>query len=204
MLRSRLSAAICVALLWAGTDTLAQPAPAKPAPPDAAARTDGTTTAARRLDSLFEKLKNAESAEVAKPLAAEVDRALENSGSATADLIRSRVSQAMEAREFDTALDLLDFLVALRPGWAEPYHRRAILHFLRQDHDAALRDIRETLAREPRHYHALAGLGALLKLQGDTKGAFRVYTRVLEIYPFYPDIRESLEKMRPEVEGQPI
>jgi tetratricopeptide (TPR) repeat protein len=175
-----------------------------PTPPQAAAAPAATIRLVQRLDKLFDKLKEAENAQAAKSVASDIERAFEHSGSATADLIYARVKEAMTAQDFDAALDLIDYLVAMRPGWAEPYHRRAIIHFIRKDQDAAFRDIRETLAREPRHYHALAGLGSILKMQGDAKGAFKAYRRVLEIYPHFSDLKESVEKMRPEVEGQPI
>ncbi len=157
-----------------------------------------------RLDRLFDQLKNAGSAEAAKPVAADIERALERSGSATTDLLFTRAKEAMAAKDFDLAIDLLDYITQLRPEWAEPYHRRAIIHFLRQDQDAAFRDIRETLAREPRHFHALASLGGLLRGFGDKKGAFRAFSKALEINPHFPDLKESLEKLRVDAEGQPI
>lgn len=166
--------------------------------------TDAAQKAAVRLDKLFERLKEAENANAAKTIAADIERALEHSGSATADLIYQRAKEAMAAKDFDLAIDLLDYVTLLRPEWAEPYHRRAIIHFVRKDQDAAFRDVRETLAREPRHYHALAGLGGILKGLGDNKGAFKAFSRAMDIYPHFSDLKESIEKMRPEVEGQPI
>jgi tetratricopeptide (TPR) repeat protein len=165
---------------------------------------DAAQRAAGRLDKLFERLKEAESTTAAKIIAGEIETALERSGSATADLLYTRAKEAMAAKDFDLALDLFDYVTTLRPGWAEPYHRRAIIHFIRKDQDAAFRDVRETLAREPRHFHALAGLGGILRALGDNKGAFKAFSRALEIHPYFADLKESLEKMRPEVEGQPI
>ena len=165
---------------------------------------DAAQRAAGRLDKLFERLKEAESTTVAKIIAGEIETALERSGSPTADLLYTRAKEAMAAKDFDLALDLFDYVTTLRPGWAEPYHRRAIIHFIRRDQDAAFRDVRETLAREPRHFHALAGLGGILRALGDTKGAFKAFNRALEIHPYFADLKESVEKMRTEVEGQPI
>lgn len=197
-----LPALMYCAFLAASVPSMAQQKATAPAKPAATPEAPGRTT--QRLDKLFEKLKETENPQAAKSVASDIERAFEHSGSATADLIYTRVKEAMTAQDFDAALDLIDYLVAMRPGWAEPYHRRAIIHFIRKDQDAAFRDIRETLAREPRHYHALAGLGGILKMQGDAKGAFKAYSKVLEIYPHFSDLKESLEKMRPEVEGQPI
>ena len=140
----------------------------------------------------------------ARIVAADIERALERSGSATSDLLFTRAKEAMQARDFDLALDLLDYLTALRPQWAEPFHRRAMIHFVRNDRDAAYRDIREVLAREPRHYLALAGLGGILRASGNAKGAYKAFSRALEIHPYLADIKEQIERMKVEVEGQPI
>lgn len=183
------------------------PTPPAPEKPDASKPDPAPAEAplrGARLDQLFDRLKTAADVNAARPITAEIERQFERSGSATADLLFTRVKEAMGARDLDLAIDLLDYLTMLRPGWAEPYHRRAIIHFIRQDQDAAFRDVRETLAREPRHYHALAGLGGILRGFGDTKGAFKAFSKVLEINPHFPDLRESLEKLRSEVEGQPI
>jgi tetratricopeptide (TPR) repeat protein len=191
--------ALLSALLVQETGAHAQSAP-RPTPPSP----EAARRVSDRLDKLFDQLRNAGSSEAAKPVVTEIERVFERSGSATADLIYSRAKEAMVAKDFELALDLFDYATTLRPGWAEPYHRRAIVHFILKDQDAAFRDIRETLAREPRHFFALAGLGGILKGQGDAKGAFRAFSRALELNPHFPDLKESIEKMRTEVEGQPI
>lgn len=179
---------------------------AAPAPPAAseAPAPESMTRAGQRLDKLFEKLKESESPTAARIVAADIERALEQSGSPTTDLLFSRAKDAMTARDFDLALDLLDYIVTLKPQWAEPFHRRAMIHFLRNDRDAAYRDIREVLSREPRHYIALSGLGGLLRASGNAKGAYKAFTRALEIHPFLADLKQQLERMKVEVEGQPI
>ncbi|MCZ8185317.1 MAG: hypothetical protein O9308_02975 [Beijerinckiaceae bacterium] len=181
-------------------------APVAPAPPAApeSPTPDSTTRAAQRLDKLFEKLKESESPTAARIVAADIERALEQSGSPTTDLLFTRAKDAMTARDFDLALDLLDYIVTLKPQWAEPFHRRAMIHFLRNDRDAAYRDIREVLSREPRHYIALSGLGGILRASGNAKGAYKAFTRALEIHPFLADLKQQLERMKVEVEGQPI
>lgn len=198
-MRALILALLLLALPAAGPAAAQQPA--APQKPKAASPEQRS---ADRLDRLFEQLKNTGSPEAAKPVAADIERALERSGSATTDLLFTRAKEAMTAKDFDLAIDVLDYITLLRPEWAEPYHRRAIIHFLRQDQDAAFRDIRETLAREPRHFHALASLGGLLRGFGDKKGAFRAFSKALEINPHFPDLKESLEKLRVDAEGQPI
>lgn len=159
---------------------------------------------AQRLERLFERLRNAPDLSTAKSVAERIERSFEKSGSDTADLLLQRAKQAIEAKSFESALDLLDYVITLRPDWAEAYHRRAIVHFLMKDEEGAVRDIRATLAREPRHWHALAGLGAILRQAGKPKAAYQVYLRAQEVYPLFDDLKQTLEKMRPEIEGSPV
>ncbi|MCA0407386.1 MAG: hypothetical protein LCH39_14685 [Proteobacteria bacterium] len=173
----------------------AKPAPAKPALP---------TEPKARLEALFGRLHEAQSPAEARQTEKEIERMLERSGSATADLTFTRAGQAFAGRDFDTALDLLDYTLALRPHFAEGYHRRAQVHLMRKDEEAALRDLRITLALEPRHFMALATFAGLMRASGDRKGAYKALTRLKDLNPHFPDIGEVLEKLRPEIEGQKI
>ncbi len=157
-----------------------------------------------RLDRLFERLKAAPTADAAKVVAQQIEQRFEKSGSDTADLLLQRAKQAIESKNLDLALDLLDFIMTLKPDWSEAYHRRAIVHFLLKDEESAMRDIRQSLAYEPRHFHALAGLGQLLQLMGNRKQAYQVYKRTLDIYPQFPDLEKIMERLKQEAEGQPI
>jgi len=159
---------------------------------------------AERLDKLYTRLGAAGDEAEAKGITEQIDRIFERSGSDTADLLLTRARQAAEAKEFDTALDLLDFVINLQPNWAEAYHRRALVHFVRRDEEAALRDLRAVLAREPRHISALSGLAAILKSLSREKESYIVTRRLLELYPANADAKASFERMRTAVEGQGI
>ena len=52
--------------------------------------------------------------------------------------------------------------IALDPGYAEAWNRRATIRFMLGDYVGSIADIREVLAREPRHFGALSGLGLCL------------------------------------------
>lgn len=159
---------------------------------------------AERLERLFARLKAAPDAAAAKTIAAQIEARFSRSGSDTADLMMSRVKLAIERRNFEAALDLLDYLTVLAPQWPEVYHRRSMVHFIQQDMEAALRDIRMTLSLEPRHWHALAGLGSILRSSGKPKPAYQAFKAALAIHPHFGQLSETIEKMRPEIEGAPI
>jgi Tfp pilus assembly protein PilF len=193
-----------ICALFAGLASgFAQQARPQGEPPVASQPSQPPLTEKQRVERLFEQLKSAPDANAARGFAERIERGFEKSGSDTADLLLQRAKQAIEAKELPTALDLLDFVVTLRPDWAEAYHRRALVHFLQKDEEAALRDIRATLAREPRHWHALAGLGALLRQMGQPKPAYRAFRAAMEVYPHFGDLKQVIEKMRPEIEGNP-
>jgi tetratricopeptide (TPR) repeat protein len=157
-----------------------------------------------RLDRLFERLKAAPTVEAATAISNQIEQRFDRSGSDTADLLMQRVKQAIESKNFETALDLLDYITTLTPDWAEAYHRRALIHFIAKDEEAAMRDIRATLAREPRHYQALAGLGRLLQMMGKRRQAYEVYQRALLIHPHFQDLKKLSDALKTEAEGQPI
>lgn len=192
----RIAPLLLMALVGLTAPAMAQTTGAEPPPT--------RTSEKERLDRLFERLKAAPTPEAARVIAQQIEQRFEKSGSDTADLLLQRAKQATESKNFDLALDLLDFVMTLKADWAEAYHRRAIVHFLLKDEESAMRDIRQSLAYEPRHFHALAGLGQLLQMMGQQKAAYQVYKRTLDVYPQFPDLEKAIERLKLEAEGQPI
>lgn len=77
-----------------------------------------------------------------------------------------------------------DALIAYCPDYAEGWNKRAYVHFLTQDYDASLDDIAETLAREPRHFGALAGRALVLMNMGRTKLGNNAIREALKVHPW--------------------
>src|SRR3954447_8494507 len=139
------AAAVAAALLSFG------PAQAEPgAIPDApdklpkAARGDRT----KNLDFLFEALKAAPDADSAKLVENRIMALWLASGSDTADLLMSRVKTAVDEKDLDLAIQLLDSVVEIKPDYAEGWNRRATVYFMKKEYAQALSDIRQVLARE--------------------------------------------------------
>lgn len=205
---------VLVPLSLAATAPL--PAWAQPAPParDGAVppadlddkpnlpETPAPRSPAATLDKLFERLAAAKSAEEAKGIANLIQRRWARSGSDTADLLMSRAQQAVKAQELPLAIELLDRVITLEPDWAEGWNQRANALFLLGDPIRSLYDIGETLKREPRHYGAMMGLGAILRQQGDDKRAMIAYRQVLAIYPELDAVKEAVEALKIEVDGR--
>jgi tetratricopeptide (TPR) repeat protein len=156
------------------------------------------------LDDLFKRLRDAGDVEEAKSVAGAIERVWLSSGSDTADLLMSRAAQALAMRDLKAAEKVLDSLVDIQPNWAEAWHKRATLRFFADDYAGAMSDIDRTLKLEPRHFGALAGLGAILQKSGSDKQALEVFRRSLDIYPEQPDLRQVVDKLKLEVEGRDI
>ncbi|MGD9924825.1 MAG: tetratricopeptide repeat protein [Pseudorhodoplanes sp.] len=156
------------------------------------------------IERLFGALKTAPSAEAAKAVEARIWAVWMISPSDTATLLMSRVRAAVEAKNLDLAVQLLDSIIVLRPDYLEAWNRRATLHFMRKDFTRSLDDIRQTLAREPRHFGALAGLGLIMQELGEDKRALEIYRKAIEVNPHMPRIPDLIKSLTEKVEGREI
>ena len=60
------------------------------------------------------------------------------------------------------------------------------------------------LAREPRHFGALAGLGLMLQDIGDDKDALDAYRKALAIDPHLENLPDVVKTLSEKVEGRDI
>jgi tetratricopeptide (TPR) repeat protein len=156
------------------------------------------------LDQLFDKLPDNAGSRAGKAIEREILARFNKSGSATADLLLSWASEAIDKKDYPHALDILDQIVVIQPDFAEAWNKRATVYYLTDDYSSSLSDIRQTLALEPRHFGALAGLGMILDATDRKEEAIRVLERALEINPQLDNVRESLERLEKDVAGDSI
>ena len=158
----------------------------------------------RNLDFLFGALQAAPDDETAKAIEQRIWALWVVSRSDTANLLMLRVRAAVEGKDSDLAIKLLDGIVKIKPDYIEAWNRRATLYYLKKDYGRALADIREVLKREPRHFGALSGLGLILQDIGDDKQALEVYRRALAVHPRIQRIPDLVKKLQEQVEGRDI
>ncbi len=158
----------------------------------------------KNLDFLFSALKTAPDADSAKLVETRILALWLASGSDTADLLMGRVKTAIDGKDVDLALQLLDMIIELRPEYAEAWNRRATLHFTKKDIASSLYDIRQVLAREPRHFGAWAGLGLIMQEYGEDRLALDAFRRALELHPHLPKIGELVKTLTEKIEGRGI
>lgn len=157
-----------------------------------------------QLDGLFAALKAAPDDRSAKIIGDRLDQIFADSGSPAADLLMMRANAATEAKQLDLALQLLDQVILLEPDYIGALARRATILYARDDYAAALADIREVLAREPRHYAMLYGLALIFRELGEEKRALEALRRALAVNPHLDGGSEMERQLSLKVEGRPI
>src|SRR5215813_9799670 len=126
------------------------------------------------------------------------------SSSDTANLLMGRAKTAADKKEFDLAIRLLNAIIDIRPDFTEAWNRRATVYYTKKDFGRALADIHEVLAREPRHFGALSGLGIILQEMGDEKHALDAFRRALAIHPHLERVPELVKKLSEKIDGRDI
>jgi tetratricopeptide (TPR) repeat protein len=156
------------------------------------------------LNTLFDALKVAPDEDSAKAIEERIWASWAASGSDTCNLLMSRVKVASDDKDYDLAIKLLSAVIAINPNYVEAWNERATIYYEKEDIGHALADLRETLAREPRHFGALSGLGLILQEIGDDKHALEAYRRALAIDPHLEHIPDVVKTLTEKVEGRDI
>ncbi len=181
-----------------------QAEPAQPAAPPAKLPRPQRGDRTQNLDFLFGALKAAPDADSAKAIEERIWALWFVSGSDTTDLLMTRVKTAIDGKEIDLALELLNAIIEIKPDYVEAWNRRATVHFMKKDYGRSLADIRQVLAREPRHFGALSGLGLIMQELGEEKRALEVFRRALAVHPHLERIPDMIKALTDKVEGRDI
>src|SRR5215468_6750800 len=193
---------IAVAPAFAQDDPGSPPAKQKrlPEAPDKLPKVDRN----KNLDFLFGALKAAPDDISAKHVEARIWAIWLQTPSDTAALLMTRAKAAVDAQKMDVAIKLLDAVIKLRPDYIEAWNRRATLYYMQNDYARSLADIAQVLAREPRHFGALAGLGMIMQDLGDDKRALDAFRKALAINPHLEKVPELVKTLSEKVEGRDI
>jgi len=156
------------------------------------------------IDKLFNELAEAKSDKAAGRIARKIQIHWLKSGSDTVDLLMERAAVALKGENYALALDLLDTVVVLKPGFAEGWNRRATIYYLQKDYGRSLVDVERTLALEPRHWGAMSGLAIMQRQLGLEDKALVTFRRALEIHPGLETAREAVDALEKDAEGDPV
>lgn len=180
------------------------PRPSQKASPDSAAKPQKPRVERKSLDFLFGALKAAPDEASAKHVEGQIWALWTQTRSDTTALLMLRAKTAMDAKNMDVALKLLDAVVKLKPDYVEGWNRRATVYYLQNNYTRSMADIEQVLTREPRHFGALAGLGMIMQDLGDEKRALDAFRKALAINPHLEKVPELVKTLTEKVEGRDI
>jgi len=152
---------------------------------------------------LLEELKDPEQ-ERWQRIERQIARLWSRSGSASADLMLNRGREALQLGDSDAAIEHFSALIDHAPDFAEGYHARATAWFMAGDLGLAMDDLIETLARNPQHFSALAGLGRIFEDLGADTRAQAAYGEAAAIHPHRRDIKAALERVERRLVGMTL
>jgi tetratricopeptide (TPR) repeat protein len=199
-----LTASIVAAWVLPAPAETIDPEPLKPVEPPGSLPRAQRGDKTQNLDRLFAALKVAPDDESAKYIENRIWAIWLASSSDTANLLMGRVKTATDSKDFDLAIRLLNAIIDIRPDFTEAWNRRATVFYTKKDFGRALADIHEVLAREPRHFGALSGLGIILQELGDEKRALDAFRRALAIHPHLERVPELVKKLSEKIDGREI
>jgi tetratricopeptide (TPR) repeat protein len=149
-----------------------------------------------RLDALFGRLKAASGPAESVSIEGEIWAIwLVAPDEATQSRLDSGID-AMGRGDLAAALEAFDEVVALAPGFAEGWNKRATVHYLLNNLQQSLEDIAATLKLEPRHFGALSGRGLVFIKLRDLEQALSAFEEVLEVSPQMTSARANIDAIR--------
>ena len=180
------------ALLLAAT-IAALPGPATVAPPPK-----------NPVDQLFQKLGKASSEDDAKPLEKEILIQFLQSGSASVDLLMTRVDALMGGGDKDDAAKILEAVTRIAPNYAEGWHAKGKLEAEAGHDEAALVSLNKAVKLNPREFEAHVELGDMLEEYGAKPAALAEYKKALALDPHFEGLDKRVEQLSRDVEGEKI
>ncbi len=157
-----------------------------------------------RLDGLFARLQATDDRAEIQRLTGEIWSIWHQSGRPAVDALMLEGRRFMRLGPLHSALGNFSTAVKWAPDFAEAWHKRATVHFLMGNYPASIADIRRTLALEPRHFGALAGLGLIYLKLDQERAALKALEKALEINPHLSGTRQKVEELHDKLDGRKV
>jgi tetratricopeptide (TPR) repeat protein len=185
--RRRLVIAIASAALLLSGPAIAQRSPAE---------------RAAELDRLLAALKAAPDEATAALLEARIRAFWLEGASPAVRLLMARGIRNLNAKAAADAERDFDDVIALDPNLAEAYFQRGIARWKQDKLAAAIRDMEETLRRQPRHFDAFRVLSEIAEQRHDYMSALKAWQKLLSLDPKTPGGEAKLKELTRRAMGE--
>lgn len=155
------------------------------------------------VDELLAELADP-STENWEEIEAEIQDIWSRSGSRSMDFLLERGREALEAEDYRAAVEHFTALTDHAPDFAEGWNMRATAFFLQEEYGLSLADIGRTLALNPDHFSALAGLGIILEELEDYPNSLKAYEAAQKLNPHHENVKEAITRLTRRVAGWDI
>ncbi|MBU2992765.1 hypothetical protein Q4555_03835 [Octadecabacter sp. 1_MG-2023] len=156
-----------------------------------------------RLDTLFERLLDAEPEDVAR-IEDQIMTEWSKSASPAMDLLLRRGEDAIDVGMPEVALEHFSALVDHAPNFAEGYNARAAAYYQLGLYGPAIDDLRQVLVLEPRHFGAMIGVAVILEELERPEDALEVWHRVAAFSPSDPEVVAMIERLEIQLSGEAL
>jgi len=156
-----------------------------------------------RLPALFEQLRDAKTPREAYLLDQSIWQIWSEIEDDDVAFLYRRGVEAMTADRPDDALGFFTQVTRRAPEFAEGWNKRATVLFLMGEYAASVADVEHTLALEPNHFGALAGLGMINQQLGRDAAALKAFEAALKVHPYLPGARLRAKELRDKLAGKP-
>jgi tetratricopeptide (TPR) repeat protein len=150
-----------------------------------------------RLNALFEELSATDPARPVEEIEGQIWALWISHEERVAEETMAAAIEAMESGALQKAKPLLDHLIKKYPDWAEAWNKRATLAYIEKRDADSLRDIEQTLRREPRHFGAISEFGNICLRHGRLNEARAAFQIALSFNPHMEELRDMLENLSP-------
>lgn len=132
---------------------------------------------------------------------ADIRRAWSRSGSAAMDLLLKRGQEAIDEGDYAAAIAHLSALTDHAPDFAEAWNARATAYFAAGQFGPSMADVAQVLRLEPRHWGALAGMGAMLEEMDQPERALAAFRASFALNPHQQDVKDAIDRLQQELAG---
>ena len=155
------------------------------------------------LDTLFTKLQTATDPMAIQSLEAAIWEQWTVVPDARHRQLMMRGIAEMQQQELQSAVATFTRLIEIAPELSEAWNKRATVHWLMGNFPASLKDICETVKREPRHFGAYSGLGMIRAEMGEPARAVAAFELARKYNPHIAGIDAEIARLKAEGGDQP-